>query len=191
MPKFRKKPVVIEAETWPADDCFGVVEPYMAHAPASKASVCCDKCGHIFKDHGWVATLEGGHIVCPGDRIIKGVKGEFYPCKPDIFEATYEPVEEKKPDVSTSYGMSSEQAEAFDKGRDVTQIKPSPIDPIDPRPEPKPRPKPVQNKVEKLLCEQADLLTTQAGLLAAHETRLGDLEDAVGHIQAGPHGEEA
>lgn len=47
------------------------------------------------------------------------------------------------------------------------------------------------DRMEKLLCEQADLLTTQAGLLAAHETRLGDLEDAVGHIQAGPHGEEA
>ena len=40
--------------------------------------------------HGWIATLEGGHIVCPGDWIITGVKGEMYPCKPDIFEATYE-----------------------------------------------------------------------------------------------------
>lgn len=45
------------------------------------------------RDHGWIDTLEGGHIVCPGDYIIKGVQGEFYPCKPDIFEQTYERVE--------------------------------------------------------------------------------------------------
>jgi hypothetical protein len=42
------------------------------------------------QDHGWIDTLEGGHIVCPGDWIITGVVGELYPCKPDIFEATYE-----------------------------------------------------------------------------------------------------
>lgn len=40
----------------------------------------------------WIDTLEG-HIVCPGDWIITGVKGERYPCKPDIFKMTYEPVE--------------------------------------------------------------------------------------------------
>jgi hypothetical protein len=45
-------------------------------------------------DMGYVKTLEGGHIVTPGDWIIKGVKGEFYPCKPDIFAATYEPADE-------------------------------------------------------------------------------------------------
>jgi hypothetical protein len=38
-------------------------------------------------------TPEGWHIVCPGDYIIKGIKGEFYPCKPDIFEMTYEKVD--------------------------------------------------------------------------------------------------
>lgn len=37
-----------------------------------------------------IKTLEGDHIANPGDWIIKGVKGEFYPCKPDIFEMTYE-----------------------------------------------------------------------------------------------------
>ena len=41
---------------------------------------------------GYIKTLEGGHMVAPGDWIIKGVNGEFYPCKPDIFEATYEAV---------------------------------------------------------------------------------------------------
>jgi hypothetical protein len=42
---------------------------------------------------GYVKTLEGGHFVTPGDWIIRGVKGELYPCKPDIFAATYEPYE--------------------------------------------------------------------------------------------------
>ena len=42
---------------------------------------------------GWIDTLEGGHIVCPGDWIITGIKKEKYPCKPDVFAATYEPAE--------------------------------------------------------------------------------------------------
>jgi hypothetical protein len=41
-----------------------------------------------------IATLEGDMWVAVGDWIIKGVKGEFYPCKPDIFDATYEPAED-------------------------------------------------------------------------------------------------
>lgn len=81
MPKFRKKPVVIEAVQWfkPGDHPAVVM-----------------KAGHNrYADEGvpWVETLEGGHIVTPGDWIITGVKGEHYPCKPDIFAATYEPVE--------------------------------------------------------------------------------------------------
>lgn len=51
----------------------------------------CTKCGKLLNKHGWINTLEGGHIVCPGDRIVTGVKGEHYPIKPDIFEETYEP----------------------------------------------------------------------------------------------------
>jgi hypothetical protein len=43
-------------------------------------------------NYGYCSTLEGGHVVTPGDWIITGVQGERYPCKPDIFEATYEPV---------------------------------------------------------------------------------------------------
>jgi hypothetical protein len=53
----------------------------------------CEKCKVRMHDHGWIDTLEGGHIVCPGDWIITGVAGEHYPCKPDIFEKTYEAVE--------------------------------------------------------------------------------------------------
>lgn len=54
----------------------------------------CKHCGHRMYSHGWIDTLEGGHIVCPGDWIITGVKGERYPCKPDVFAQTYEPVRE-------------------------------------------------------------------------------------------------
>ena len=77
--KFRKKPVIIEAVQWFKD----------GDHPAVRLSRFAQVSGRV----GVIDTLEGGHIVCPGDWIIKGVKGEFYPCKPDIFEATYERVE--------------------------------------------------------------------------------------------------
>ncbi|MDE2104400.1 MAG: hypothetical protein KGL39_44590 [Patescibacteria group bacterium] len=50
----------------------------------------CEYCGHVMHDHGWIDTLGDGHIVCPGDWIITGVSGEHYPCKHDIFVATYQ-----------------------------------------------------------------------------------------------------
>lgn len=77
MKKYRKKPVVIEAEQWfKFDDVPEAhIQPLIVNA-----------------NKGWIDTLEGGHEVTPGDWIIKGIKGEFYPCKPDIFEATYEEV---------------------------------------------------------------------------------------------------
>lgn len=62
--------------------------------PDVNGGTICRHCNLIRHDHGWIDTLEGGHIVCPGDWIITGVKGENYACKPDIFEATYEVVDE-------------------------------------------------------------------------------------------------
>lgn len=106
--KFRKKPVVIEAIQWfkngdhPEDnrDTFdagngpflgeGKVVRYFRH-PGYPDDMRCEVCGKIMHVHGWIDTLEQGHRVCPGDWIITGVKGERYPCKPDIFAATYEP----------------------------------------------------------------------------------------------------
>ena len=86
MPKFRKKPVVIEA----------------IHLDKIKDEVVVEFMGGEAKrniDFGInytngtvrINTLEGVMVASPGDWIIKGIKGEFYPCKPDIFEATYEP----------------------------------------------------------------------------------------------------
>ncbi len=120
--KYRKKPVVVEAtqwfkngdhpldyakervgfdgevlRTWPAEyakdyDWEGdVVRRY--RTLRLDGQTLCKHCGQIMHNHGWIETLEGGHIVCPGDWIITGVAGEFYPCKPDIFEATYEVAE--------------------------------------------------------------------------------------------------
>ena len=53
----------------------------------------CKHCGQIMHVHGWIDTLEGGHIVCPSDWIITGVRGEQYPCKADIFIETYDKVD--------------------------------------------------------------------------------------------------
>ena len=60
--------------------------------PDVSGEMACRHCGETMHLHGWIDTKEGGHIVCPGDWIITGVQGERYPCKPDIFEATYERV---------------------------------------------------------------------------------------------------
>lgn len=82
MAKFRKKPVVIEAEklkftTDSQQKCIDFTE--------GKARKGLD--GVII-----ITTLEGDMVANTGDWIIKGVNGEFYPCKPDIFEKTYEDV---------------------------------------------------------------------------------------------------
>jgi len=111
--KYKKKPVVIEATRWwkngdhPQDDCFrpfedtgeipiiareGKVVRYYRH-PSINGLTLCSKCCNAMHNHGWIDTFEDGHNVCPGDWIITGIKGEYYPCKPDIFEATYEKVE--------------------------------------------------------------------------------------------------
>lgn len=83
MPKFRKKPVVIDAFRWEPGVCFPAPEFDGLHELARIVGA-----GHLM-----IGTLEGPIYATPGDYIIRGVAGEFYPCKPDIFAATYEPVE--------------------------------------------------------------------------------------------------
>lgn len=79
MPKFRKKPVVIEAVQFTAGN-FNEIEEFVGGDAEFRD-------GELI-----VATLEGPLRAAPNDWIIKGVKNEFYPCKPDIFDETYEPV---------------------------------------------------------------------------------------------------
>ena len=91
--KFRKKPVVIEAVQWhEVGDHPAVRETPLASLAGSK----CRECGGDPALHGYVKTLEGGHIVCPGDWIITGVAGELYPCKDTIFKMTYELVDDSE-----------------------------------------------------------------------------------------------
>lgn len=116
--KYRKKPVIIEATQWfkngdhPLDGTErfsdgefkgelyeGKIVRYFRH-PEVSGHTKCKYCGIIMHLHGWIDTLEGGHIVYPGDWIITGISGERYPCKPDIFDKTYEKIEdESKNDI--------------------------------------------------------------------------------------------
>lgn len=111
MPYFRKKPVVIEAfqmtperrtdnSEWPEwmhqawnleRETPGALYPTQAGTGDGTLSI---------------GTLEGQHLVSWDDWIIRGVKGELYPCKPDIFAATYEPL----PSMSESTGSSKRRA---------------------------------------------------------------------------------
>ena len=80
MAKYRKKPVVIEAIQWTGKNSLDIRK--LAGPDVS-----------FFNGQVYIKTLEGTHHASVGDFIIKGVHGEFYPCKPDIFEKTYEYVE--------------------------------------------------------------------------------------------------
>jgi len=111
MAEYRKKAVVIEATQWfkngdhPQDNQSLIISTkgpsFLSEGnivryyrtPDLDGQDKCKKCGEIMHIHGWIDTLEGGHIVCPADWIITGVQGEHYPCKPDIFEQTHELVE--------------------------------------------------------------------------------------------------
>jgi hypothetical protein len=80
MARYRKKPVVIDAVQWTGRN-GNVVGTFLEDGGARWGA------------HGdgiAIFTLEGEMLASPGDYIIRGVQGEFYPCKPDIFEATYE-----------------------------------------------------------------------------------------------------
>lgn len=93
--KVRKKPVIVEAIQWNGFNKVPVIKEVHEYDPYKEGNpnYMCQNCGNTNDKHGWIATLEGGHIVCPGDWIITGVKGEKYPCKPDIFKLTYEIVD--------------------------------------------------------------------------------------------------
>jgi hypothetical protein len=86
--KFRKRPIVIEAMPWPIAGSY-------ADAVDIRQWVR-ENGGEARTNHAglFIVTLEGDMEVLPGDWVIRGIKGEFYPCKPDIFEATYEPVDD-------------------------------------------------------------------------------------------------
>lgn len=83
--KFRKKPVIVEAMQFTGNNCIEILH-FMKCPDANNPEL------HT-TDHPILNTLEGRMVADPGDWVIRGVEGEYYPCKPDIFEATYEKVE--------------------------------------------------------------------------------------------------
>ena len=98
MAKYRKKPVVVEAEQWDGtEECLqSTILPFVDFTilPDDGSHKGGPGIGYTPPDGNlMIPTLEGAMTASPGDWIIKGVKGELYPCKPDIFEMTYEPVE--------------------------------------------------------------------------------------------------
>jgi hypothetical protein len=96
--KYKKKPVVIDAVQWTGEnhrEMFDFLTENAFDKDLMQMSA-----EHFYIDHSKVEggliikTLEGEHLASIGDFIIRGVKGEYYPCKPDIFEQTYEKVED-------------------------------------------------------------------------------------------------
>ena len=81
MAKYRKKPVVIDAVQW-----NGRNEIYISKFIGGNLE--------MGDETLFIQTLEGKMEASVGDYIIKGIKGEFYPCKPDVFEKTYEPIDD-------------------------------------------------------------------------------------------------
>lgn len=92
MSKFRKKPVVIEAIQLGSVSAAEAVAFLGGEEKRNIDWSYNNKTGEVF-----IITLEGRMLASNTDWIIRGVKGELYPCKPDIFVATYEPVEDPKP----------------------------------------------------------------------------------------------
>jgi hypothetical protein len=90
--KFRKKPVVIDAFQWPSDDPPIWWRASLGIGDSTKLGNAREHDGlGGDKPHVLIKTLEGIMRADQGDWIILGVQGEIYPCKPDIFVATYEP----------------------------------------------------------------------------------------------------
>jgi hypothetical protein len=89
--RYRKKPVEIEAIRFLGDNATDCIDWILAGDGTARYHDPSDGLGSLRQIA--IDTLEGTMRADAGDWIIRGVKGEYYPCKPDIFEATYQPVE--------------------------------------------------------------------------------------------------
>ena len=122
MPKFRKKPVVIEAIQFYPSMPFYQIAVDFAGKP------------ELFEMQGeimLIKTLEGTMMAKAGDWIIKGVKGEFYPCKPDIFQLTYDAYDVIMPEVESSTVLTNDEINIFKEyDIDITLYHPKPNAPI-------------------------------------------------------------
>lgn len=103
--KFRKKPVMIEAVQFDGTPASGLQVFDVFDIPGSKFLPNMDDLGS--NCHLAIPTLEGTMIAAPGDWIIRGIKGEFYPIKPDIFAETYEPSNTPSPLTALSAALQA------------------------------------------------------------------------------------
>lgn len=87
---YRKKPVIIEAVQFTGDNKQEIIDFMRIHNEGNRLHF--EDIKDLSPEKVIIHTLEGDVTASRGDWIIKGVQGEFYPCKPDIFEATYEVV---------------------------------------------------------------------------------------------------
>ena len=94
--KYRKKPIIVEAVVWTGNNIDEIKE-------LAKNAV-----EHIIfvNNNLYIETLEGNMNVSVGDYVIKGIAGEFYPCKPDIFKKTYETISMVLDNDKTTISMS-------------------------------------------------------------------------------------
>lgn len=142
MPMFTRRPTLTEAHRWTrnGDHPLDYVKELVDHAdpavrwsaehqrehnwegqlvryfrhPEYTGSKTHDACGHIWHDHGWIDTGRYGHTVCPGDWIIPDAAGEYYPCRPDVFDATY--VRLPEPDPLDSHHCITDECDACGNG---------------------------------------------------------------------------
>jgi hypothetical protein len=120
--EYVKKPIPVSAVQWRGHDDPSPEAPELEHwqGPASKNLSRCDKCNYFLSEHARIPTLEGWHIVCPSDWIITGIQGERYPCKADIFEASYEPYPGERPQVVCLCGSTRFMDTFFEEGWRLT-----------------------------------------------------------------------
>lgn len=109
--QFRKKPVVIQAFQFQQPTSVDEAPDWLIEAVRQEAFLVVDGVAHI-------TTLEGVMTAQPGDWIIRGVKGELYPCKPDIFAATYDQV---APTTAGTSALQPHQQRVVDEKRDLDE----------------------------------------------------------------------
>jgi len=90
--KYRKKPIVVDAIEWTGDNLL-LITRFTGQIVPNTETHWDDYVDLINREGLKIYTLEGSHMANIGDMIIKGVQGEFYPCKPNIFAKTYEAIE--------------------------------------------------------------------------------------------------
>ena len=112
MSKYRKKPVVIDAFKLGVDY---IPDWFMDAVTANEVILHGTSSGfdHVADTNADIHTLEGWHHANYGDYIIRGVKGEIYPCKPDIFDMTYDVVDKPKTRADRLRSMTDEELAAW------------------------------------------------------------------------------